>query len=81
MAEQYKNYGRIDYTYADDDVRNIITKHGGHYPDLNDLEMVVTHITTSSEKCRQIRQHGIVDLVKAYEFANSELRQFWKIMK
>lgn len=76
LAEQYKNYGRIDYTYADDDVRNIITKHGGHYPDLNDLEMVVTHITTSSEKCRQIRQHGIVDLVKAYEFANSELRQF-----
>lgn len=75
LAEQYKNYGRIDYTYADD-VRNIITKHGGHYPDLNDLEMVVTHITTSSEKCRQIRQHGIVDLVKAYEFANSELRQF-----
>ena len=52
LAEQYKNYGRIDYTYADDDVRNIITKHGGHYPDLNDLEMVVTHITTSSEKCR-----------------------------
>ncbi len=76
LAEQYKNYGRIDYTYADDDVRNIITKHGGHYPDLNDLEMVVTHISTSSEKCRQIRQHGIVDLVKAYEFANSELRQF-----
>lgn len=76
LAEQYKNYGRIDYTYADDDVRSIITKHRGHYPNLNDLEMVVTHITTSSEKCRQIRQHGIVDLVKAYEVVNSELRRF-----
>lgn len=40
--------------------------------------MVVTHITTSSEKCSQIRQHGIVGLVKAYEFQNSELRQFLK---
>ena len=28
--------------------------------------MVVTHITTSSEKCSHIRQQGIVDLVKAY---------------
>ena len=76
LAERYKNHDRIDYTYADDDMRKIITNYGGYYPELNDLEMVVTHITTSSEKCRQIRQHGIVDLVKAYEFANSELRQF-----
>ena len=76
LAERYKNHDRIDYTYADDDMRKIITNYGGYYPELNDLEMVVTHITTSSEKCRQIRQHGIVDLVKAYEFTNSELRQF-----
>ena len=72
LVEQYKNHDRIDYTYADDDVRKIITNHGGYYPELNDLEMVVTH----SEKCSQIHQHGIVDLVKAYEFPNSELRQF-----
>lgn len=76
LAEQHKNYGRIDYTYADDDVRKIITNHGGYYPELNDIEMIVTHITTSSEKCSQICQHGIVDLVKAYESVNSELRQF-----
>lgn len=76
LAEQYKNQNRIDYTYADDDVKNIITKHGGNYPDINELEMVVTHITTSSEKCSHIRQQGIVDLVKAYEFPNNELRQF-----
>lgn len=43
---------------------------------LNDLEMVVTHITTSSEMCGRILQHGIVDLVKAYETVNSELRRF-----
>lgn len=78
LAEQYKNQGRIDYTYADDDVKKIIINHRGHYPDINELEMVVTHITTSSEKCSHICQQGIVDLVKAYEFPNSELRQFLK---
>lgn len=78
LAEQYKNQGRIDYTYADDDVKKIITNHRGRYPDINELELVVTHITTSSEKCSHIRQQGIVDLVKAYEFPNSELRQFLK---
>lgn len=78
LAERYKNHDRIDYTYADDDVKKIIINHRGHYPDINELEMVVTHITTSSEKCSQISQHGIVGLVKAYEFQNSELRQFLK---
>ena len=65
LAERYKNHDRIDYTYADDDVKKIIINNRGHYPDINELEMVVTHITTSSEKCSQIRQHGIVGLVKA----------------
>lgn len=41
-----------------------------------DMEFVYFHITTSSDNCASIRHNGILDLKKAYECNDSELRHF-----
>lgn len=75
--EEKDNYvNRFDFSDLDKDIENIIQKYNGYMPKLSEIEVVVTHITTSSKECKSIRENGIVDLKKAYENQDSELRQF-----
>lgn len=74
--ERIKNNGRYDYTDADKDIERIISRNKGHYPQLCDLELVITHLTTSNNGCRSILDVGIIDLKKAYTNTRSELRRF-----
>ena len=74
--ERMKNSGRYDYTNADEDIERIISKYGGHFPNIVDIELVVTHLTTSNNHCKEILDKGIIDLRKAYANKRSELRYF-----
>lgn len=76
LKERKINADRFDYTDIDQDIINLIRRYGGHIPELYDLELVVSHITTSSNGCNSILDHGLVDLKKAYENAEGELRIF-----
>ena len=73
-AEKMKNARRIDYTDADKDIEQIIKRHSGYSPRVNDLEMVITHVTTSGYGCASILKDGIIDLKSAYQKRDSELR-------
>lgn len=54
----------------------IIESHG-HFPsDLDELEVVYIHVTTSANGCESIKNHGVQDLVTAYKNTDSELRLF-----
>lgn len=61
---------------TDKDITNLTRKYGGHIPRLSDLELVVTHITTSNNECKTILDHGLLDLKKSYEIVEGELRAF-----
>ena len=75
-VEKMKNARRIDYTDADKDIERIIKRHNGYSPRVNDLEMVITHVTTSGNRCASILKDGILDLRSAYQKRDSELRIF-----
>lgn len=76
VLEGIKNSIRFDFTDANKDIERIISKSGGQFPKLDELELIVTHITTSNNGCASIIRSGLVDLVKAYKLPESELRQF-----
>ncbi len=65
-TERVRNAARIDFTEADKDIEKIISRYGGHYPSLDDIDLVVTHVTTSANACQSILEHGIIELKKAY---------------
>lgn len=75
-AERIKDTCRIDYTDVDKDIGRIIKRNNGYIPRVNDLEMVITHVTTSGNGCSSILKNGIIDLRKAYQKSDSELRIF-----
>ena len=45
-------------------------------PNIEDLDIVFFHITTSKESCESIKKHGILDLCNSYRCFDSELRKF-----
>lgn len=76
VIEGIKNSTRFDFADADKDIEHIISMSGGHFPKLEELELIVTHITTSNNRCISIIRNGLIGLVKAYKLPESELRQF-----
>ncbi len=76
LAEGMKNVRRIDYTDANKDIERIIKRYNGYRLCVNDLEMVITHVTTSGNGCVSILKDGIIDLKNAYQKRDSELRIF-----
>lgn len=71
-----KNTSRIDYTYCDKDIKRVIKEYDGCVPSIDDLELVVIHVTTSGNGCVSILEDGIIDLKDAYQKQDSELRLF-----
>ena len=47
VIEGIKNSTRFDFADADKDIEHIISMSGGHFPKLEELELIVTHITCS----------------------------------
>lgn len=74
--ERIKNICRINYSDVDKDIEKIIKNYNGHYPIIDDLELVITHLTTSCNGCMSILKDGITDLRKVYQKKDSELRIF-----
>lgn len=67
---------RNDCADDDKDIGKIITENYGHIPRVNDLEMIITHVTTSGNGCESILKDGIIELKSAYQKSDSELRNF-----
>ena len=76
LDERVRNFNRIDYTDIDKDIERIIEDNNGFFPRLNDIQLVVTHITTSSNGCASIKTNGLVDLKESYNLPTSDLRLF-----
>lgn len=76
LIEKKYNRNRNDYTDDDKDIERIVRENNGHFPNLEDFNLVVTHITTSSDKCLSIKKNGIIDLKKSYSLLTSDLRKF-----
>ena len=74
--ERIKNSARKDFSSMDKDIKKVIEKNNGKLPKLSNIEFVIVHITTSKNKCSTILEKGIVDLRKAYENTDGELRAF-----
>ena len=76
LNERYSNINRIDYSYADKDIERIVEDNNGYFPRLNDIQLVITHITTSSNECASIKSNGLFDLKESYNLPTSDLRLF-----
>lgn len=76
LREEEQNIGRIDYSREDEDIKRIIKENHGYYPKLEEIELVLTHITTSSDECQSIKDNGLLDLGKSYQLTSSDLRKF-----
>lgn len=74
--ERKRNQYRYDYTNVDEEIRQLVEKYRGTIPVLEDIELIVTHITTSKSDCYSILKEGLVDLRKAYNNEKSDLRMF-----
>ena len=72
IYESYLFIGNIDAEY----LREVIEKYNGRLPAFEDIFLIISHITTSSNDCAEIAENGIGDLQSAYRNNNSELRQF-----
>ena len=76
IYEKYKNIHRSCWSDASKDIERIIKIYGGKYPSLDEIEVVVVHLTTSNNGCSTILKNGIIDLCKVYNDTDSELRGF-----
>ena len=65
-----------DYEYCDKFLKVTIRKYGNNLPRFEDIDFVISHITTSGNSCQSIRDKGLTDLVSAYSAKDSELRMF-----
>lgn len=72
IYESYLSDGNVDADYLYD----IIEKYNGHLTSFENLYLIISHITTSTNDCIEIAENGIGDLQSAYRNTNSELRQF-----
>lgn len=48
--EKKKNVCRINYSDVDKDIERIIKRYNGYYPQIDNLEFVITHLTTSGKE-------------------------------
>ena len=74
--EIIKSVGRYDFTDADQDIERLLRRYNGSIPSLDEIELIVTHLTTSCNGCKSIRKNGLIELKKAYSCRDSELRTF-----
>lgn len=65
-----------EYEYCDDFLEATIKKYGKTLPRFNDIDFVISHITTSANACRGIKENGLTDLASVYRSPDSELRIF-----
>ena len=67
-----------DYELQDYFVEAMIEEYGTRQLSESYLELdfIFFHVTTSANGCASIRKNGILDLKKAYECEDSELRRF-----
>ena len=67
-----------DYELQDYFVEAMIEEYGTRQLPKSyvDWEFVYFHVTTSADGCASIRRNGILDLKRAYECGDSELRRF-----
>lgn len=75
-SEVWSAVGKKKTVNVDDDIGRFIKENGGYIPRFDDLEMVITHVTTSGNGCASILKDGIIDLKSAYQKRDSELRIF-----
>ena len=77
IVDNYKNINRIIFTDSDQDIIRLLSKYNGSLPRYSDLELVISHITTSANQCQDILNNGILDLKGSYKNKTSELRGFF----
>lgn len=65
-----------EYMYCDDFLEATIKKYGTSLPRFDDIDFVISHITTSANACREIKENGLIDLGSVYKSPDSELRMF-----
>ncbi len=77
IAEKIKNQDRGDYTDEYEDIERVIMDNNGHFPELKDIEIIITHITTSNDNCSAIKENGLLNLKETYKTEGSDLRKFF----
>ena len=72
-----------EFEYTEDFVESMIQNYGTRQlpSTYRELDYVFFHLTTSSDDCISIKRNGILDLKRAYECRDSELRNFLDIHK
>lgn len=65
-----------EFQYIEDFVENMIEVYGTLPNRYEDFKFIFSHITTSADGCSNIKQHGLLDLRRAYSNEDSELRNF-----
>lgn len=76
IAEKIKNQDRTDYKDEYKDIERVIMDNNGHFPKLKDIEIIITHITTSNDNCSSIKEKGLLNLKESYKIEGSDLRKF-----
>ena len=74
--ERIKSADRYDFTNADKDIERALRRYNGSIPSLDEIELIITHLTSSGNGCESIRKNGLIELKKAYSCGDSELRAF-----
>ncbi len=72
--ETDSNYNRFEY--VEDFLENVIEKHGRINCSYDQLEFVFSHLTSSANECKSIRECGLQDLSDVCAFEHSELIEF-----
>ena len=72
LYERCLTNGNVDADYLYD----ILEKYNGHLPSFTDMNLIISHITTSADGCEEIAKNGLGDLQSAYRNTNSELRKY-----
>ena len=55
-----------EYKYCDDFLEATIKKYDKSLPRFDDIDFVISHITTSANACREIKENGLIDLGSVY---------------
>ena len=69
-------YRTREYPYTEKMIEDVVNRYGKLPSSYRDFEFIYFHVTTSSNNCQSIKNHGIFDLCMAYECTTSELRMF-----
>jgi len=72
LDERIKSVDRYDFTDADKDIERALRHYNGSIPSLDEIELIITHLTSSGNGCESIRKNGLIELKKAYSCGDSE---------